>query len=87
MQHLFVGLTPLGARGCLLFKHILGPTRRGGNAAAAARGRLTDELVLHSLQQRLVGIFGLHGSGAFPRQHGAYQMLSAACGGTKKHTL
>lgn len=30
MQHLFVGLTPLGARGCLLFKHILGPTRRGG---------------------------------------------------------
>lgn len=65
-------------------KHILGPTDRG---IAAARGRLTNELVLHSLQQRLVGIFGLHGSGAFPRQHGAYQMLSAACGGTKKHIV
>lgn len=54
---------------------------------AAARRRLTDELVLHSLQQRLVGIFGLHGSGALPRQHGAYQMLSAACGRTMKRIV
>lgn len=44
----------------------------------AACRHLTDELVLHSLQQCLVGIFRLHGSRAFPCQHGAYQMLPAA---------
>lgn len=48
---------------------------------------LTDELVLHSLQQRLVGIFRLHSSGAFPSQHGANQMLSTSWQVThKSHT-
>lgn len=44
----------------------------------AACVRLTDKLVLHSLQQCLVCIFRLHGSRAFPCQHGADQVLPAA---------
>lgn len=46
--------------------------------------QLTDELVLHSFQQGLMGIFRLHGSGAFPCQHGANQMLSTTC---RRHTV
>lgn len=38
----------------------------------------TDKLVLHGLQQSLVCVFRLHGSGALPGQHGANQMLPAA---------
>lgn len=44
----------------------------------AACMRLTDKLVLHSLQQRLVCIFRLHGSRTFPCQHGANQVLPTA---------
>ena len=47
---------------------------------------LTDELVLHSIQQCLVGIIRLHGSGAFPCQHGANQMLSATWPKTHRHS-
>lgn len=55
-----------------------------GNQATC--GWLTDELVLHSLQQCLVGIFRLHGSRAFPCQHGANQMLSTAWQKTHRHS-
>lgn len=51
----------------------------------AACVRLTDKLVLHSLQQCLVCIFRLHGSRAFPGQHGANQVLPAACKKTQTH--
>lgn len=57
---------------------------KGGDKATC--GWLTDELVLHSLQQCLVGIFRLHGSRTFPCQHGANQMLSAAWQKTHRHS-
>lgn len=74
MQHLFVHFTPCVAVSC---EHVLGCKLYVCENQATC-GWLTDELVLHSLQQCLVGIFRLHGSRAFPCQHGANQMLSTA---------
>lgn len=88
MQHLFVSLT-LSVYNCVFLQTRswlanVSVRKRSGNRPACRW--LTDELVLHSLQQCLVGIFRLHGSRAFPCQHGANQMLSTAWQKTHRHS-